>query len=164
MRKVVLIVAAAALLPGCQGREQSNATANAQVDNGADEQAIRASISRWTDLIKAKDAAGIAQFYADDGAVLPPNQPGATGREAIQKFWQSTVDIPEMTLTITNDRFDFSQSGDLAIDRGTYHFTGKPEGQAVDDKGKYVVVWKKVGSDWKVLADIFNSDAPPSGG
>jgi len=26
------------------------------------------------------------------------------------------------------------------------------------DQGKYVVVWKKLHGEWKVLADIFNSD------
>jgi hypothetical protein len=31
----------------------------------------------------------------------------------------------------------------------------------VRDRGKYVVVWRKVRGDWKVAADIFNSDGPP---
>ena len=32
------------------------------------------------------------------------------------------------------------------------------------DTGKYVVVWRKIGSEWKAAADIFNSDLPASGG
>jgi ketosteroid isomerase-like protein len=164
MRNLLLFAAAAALLPACQKTEQANAPTAAQTNTAADEKAIRGSIGRWLDLIKAKDAAGIAQFYAEEGAVLPPNQPLVTGRDAIRQFWQSTVDIPEMTLTFGTEGIDFSQSGELAIDRGTYRFTGKPQGRAIDEKGKYVVVWKKIGNDWKVLDDIFNSDAPPAGG
>ena len=48
-------------------------------------------------------------------------------------------------------------SGDLATDRGSYvlNIDGAPE-----DRGKYVVVWKKVGGEWKAFQDIFNSDLP----
>ena len=163
-RKLLLLAAAAALLPGCQKAGQSNAPAAAEVNVAADEQTIRSLNERWLQLIKAKDAAAIAQLYAEDGVVMPPNQPIGSGREAIQKFWQSTLDIPEMTLTFEPERIHVSQSGDVVIDRGTYRFTGKPGGQAIDETGKYVVVWKKVGSDWKVANDIFNSDKPAAGG
>ena len=33
-----------------------------------------------------------------------------------------------------------------------------------EDVGKYVVVWRKVGDEWKAAADIFNSDKPAAGG
>jgi len=28
------------------------------------------------------------------------------------------------------------------------------------DKGKYIVIWKKVDGEWKYYRDIFNSDLP----
>ena len=51
-------------------------------------------------------------------------------------------------------------SGDLAYDVGTYtlSFDG-PDGK-VTDTGKYVTVWTKVDGEWKVAADIGNSDLP----
>jgi ketosteroid isomerase-like protein len=39
-----------------------------------------------------------------------------------------------------------------------------PNGTAQTGNGKYVVVWRKIGSEWKVAADIFNSDLPACGG
>jgi hypothetical protein len=38
-----------------------------------------------------------------------------------------------------------------------------PKGKVLTDTGKYVVVWRKVGGEWKAAADIFNSDLPASG-
>jgi ketosteroid isomerase-like protein len=52
----------------------------------------------------------------------------------------------------------------MALDRGTYKLAIAPKGTAQTDTGKYVVVWRKIGSEWKAAADIFNSDRPPSGG
>jgi uncharacterized protein (TIGR02246 family) len=161
---VLMLAACAALLPACDKAERHDAREVAQTNTAADEQAIRGHITRWLQLIKDKDSAAIAQFYADDGVVMPPNQPLVTGRDAITKFWQSMVAIPESTLTFQPDRIDFSRAGDMAIDRGTYRFTGKPGGQAVDETGKYLVVWKMVGDDWKVAADMFSSDEPAAGG
>ncbi|HEU4704499.1 MAG TPA: DUF4440 domain-containing protein [Sphingomicrobium sp.] len=162
---VLMLAASAATLPACGQAERSEAPAAAtRADAAADEQAIRGHIARWLQLIEAGDSATIAQFYADDGVVMPPNQPLVSGRDGIAKFWQSMIDMPEGSLTFAPDRIEFSGAGDMALDRGTYRLTGKPGGQALDDSGKYVVVWKKVGADWKVAADIFNSDKPAAGG
>jgi uncharacterized protein (TIGR02246 family) len=161
---VLMLTACAALLPACDKAERHDTREAAQASTAADEQAIRGHIARWLQMIKDKDSAGIAQFYADDGVVMPPNQPLVTGREGIAKFWQSMTAIPEATLTFQPDRIDFSSAGDVAIDRGSYRFTAKPGGQAVDETGKYLVVWKKVGNEWKVAADMFSSDGPAAGG
>lgn len=163
-KNLLMLAAAALLLPACEKPERQEAIEATQAETAAAEQAIRGHIARWLQLIQAKDAATIAQFYADEGVVMPPNQPLATGREAIEQFWQSMIGIPEMTLTFQPERIEFSSAGDMALDRGTYRFTGKPGGQAVDETGKYLVIWKKVDADWKVAADMFSSDKPAAGG
>lgn len=154
-RNLWLIGAALVLLPGCNRTEQENAPAAAEVDTAADEQAIRANVARWLELVRSKDAAGIAQLYAEDGAAMAPNAPIAKGRAAIQQLWQSMLAGPG-ELTFEPEQILVSSSGDMALDRGTYRFG--------EDVGKYVVVWRKVDGEWKAAADIFNSDLPASGG
>jgi uncharacterized protein (TIGR02246 family) len=132
-----------------------------RVEDAADaDRAIRAGVVRWIELIKARDGDGIAEIYAADAVAMPPNQPIAIGRDAIRKFWRATVQIPDLSLTFEPQRIDVSVSGDLAVDRGTYRLRGKPNGQQLDDKGKYIEVWRKIGDEWKVAANIFNSDNP----
>ncbi len=120
-------------------------------DTVADEQAIRANIGRWLELVRAKDAAAIAGLYTEDGAVMPPNMPLAQGREAVQQTWQTMLQAPG-DLTFQTEQLLFSSSGDMALDRGSYRFGS--------DVGKYVVVWRKIDGSWKAAADIFNSDKP----
>ena len=168
-RSLLLLSAAALLLPACQPSEKSgnniaDSNVAAAVDTGADEQAIRAQVDRWLQLVKAKDAAAIAALYTEDGAVMPPNAPIGKGRAAIQQTWASIMQTPGFDLTFAPEQIIVSSSGDMALDRGTYKFTVAPNGTAKTDTGKYVVVWRKVGSEWKAAADIFNSDLPASGG
>jgi len=168
-KSLLLLSVAALLLPACQAGEKSESNTaemngTAALDTGADEQAIRGQVDHWLQLVKAKDAAGIAALYAEDGAVMPPNGPIGKGRAAIQQTWASMMKTPGFDLTFVPEQIMVSSSGDMALDRGTYKLAVAPKGTAQTDAGKYVVVWRKVGSEWKAAADIFNSDLPASGG
>jgi uncharacterized protein (TIGR02246 family) len=170
MTKTLLLLSVTALLlPACHpAKKPGNNTAEvntaAAVNIGADEQAIRGNVDRWLQLVKAKDAAGIAALYAEDGAVMPANAPIGKGRAAIQQAWASMMRTPGFDLTFKPEQIVISSSGDMALDRGTYTLTVAPAGTTQTDTGKYVVVWRKIGGDWKAVADIFNSNLPASGG
>ena len=170
MRKSLFLLSVTALLlPACQVSEKpaddaTELNSAEAVDTSADEQAIRGHVDRWLQLVTAKDAAGIAELYAEDGAVMPPNAPIGKGRAAIQQTWSSMMGTPGFGLTFAPEQILVSSSGDMALDRGTYGLTIAPDGATQTDTGKYVVVWRKIGGEWKVAADIFNSDLPASGG
>jgi len=168
-RSLLLLSVATLLLPACgagdkPGNNMAEANTAAAIDVGAEEQAIRGQVDHWLKLVKAKDAAGIAALYADDGAVMPPNAPIGKGRTAIQQTWAAMMQTPGFDLTFVPDQIIVSSSGDMALDRGTYKLAVAPTGTARTDTGKYVVVWRKIGSEWKAAADIFNSDLPVEGG
>jgi uncharacterized protein (TIGR02246 family) len=170
MTKTLLLLSVTALLlPACQAADRSGnniAEGNGAVavNAGAEEQAIRGQVDRWLQLVKARDAAGIASLYVEDGAVMPPNAPIGKGRAAIQQTWASMMQTPGFELTFVPEQIIVSSSGDMALDRGTYRLAVAPNGTAKTETGKYVVVWRKIGSEWKAAADIFNSDLPASGG
>jgi uncharacterized protein (TIGR02246 family) len=162
------LFAATLALAACQPTEKrasdtSPAETSARSDTAADEQAIRGNVDHWLQLVKAKDASSISQLYTDDGAVMPPNGPIGKGRAAIQQTWTSMLQTPGFDLAFAPEQIIVSQSGDMALDRGTYRLTVAPAGKPHHDTGKYVVVWRKVGGTWKAAADIFNSDLPPTG-
>ncbi len=165
--RLVLLTATALLSSSCDaGKEAANGTspeAAASVTSTTDEDAIRQQVARWLQLIESKDAAAIAQLYTEDGAVMPPNATIGKGRAAIQQTWASMMNTPGFELTFAPEQIVLSGSGDMALDRGTYRLSIAPSGKAQSDTGKYVVVWRKVGGEWKAAADIFNSDLPAGG-
>ena len=116
---------------------------------------VDAANKELMDSFKNKDAAGIAALYSESAVVLPPNAERMTGRENIQKMWQSWVDAGLTDLALTPVVVE--ESGDLAYEEGTYSLkVPGSDGQPMQDVGKYVVVWKKgPEGTWQLHRDIF---------
>jgi ketosteroid isomerase-like protein len=153
------------LLSGCQ-QPQTSGDANAAsetmsaADRAADEQAIKDLGSQMVTAAAAKDAAKLGTFYADGGRFMAPNAPIAEGPAAISAGWASMFELPGVAVTWSPTMVHIADGGDLAYDVGTYNMSfDDPKGK-VTDTGKYLTVWSKVGGQWKIVADMFNSDIP----
>jgi len=127
-------------------------------DPATAEQEIRDLDKKWVGAVVRGDLAMIVDFYAPDGAFLTPNAPPAVGPEAIGEAWKGIMSLPNVSLNFRPTRIDVAASGDLATDIGTYDLTFSSDSGRVRDEGKYVVVWKKIDGEWKVIADIINSN------
>lgn len=128
----------------------------------ADEAALREADANWSKVTGAKDVAGFASFFADDGMLLPPNQEAVSGMEAIQKWGQAMVETPGFAVSWQPTKAEAARSGDQGYTVGTYEMTvNDAKGKPVTDKGKYLTVWKKqADGSWKVAVDAFNPDTP----
>lgn len=125
----------------------------------ADEAAIRAQVKLWLEAVQAKDVEKSVSFYADDGALLPPGVPLASGKEAIRQTWAQLMNMPGFSLKFASTKIEVARSGDIAYEVGTFELAANDaKGKPQTTKGKYVVVWKKQAGSWKAAADIFNAD------
>ncbi len=127
-------------------------------DPQAVEQAIRDQAKKWVGAVVRGDVATIVGFYAADGVFLRPNAPPAEGPEAIGEAWKGMMGLPNLSLNFRPTRIDVAASGDLATAVGTYDLAFSSDGGRVRDEGRYVVVFKKMNGEWKVLANIYNSN------
>lgn len=105
------------------------------------------------------DAAAIGKLYTKTAKFLPPNAPLLKGQKAITAYWQSAFDAGVKGVALKSQEVE--KIGTTAIEVGTYTLSG--EGGGALDRGKYLVVWKKEGRDWKLHRDIFNSNGAPAG-
>ena len=129
-------------------------------DLAAEEAAIRALDVEWLATVASGDAAATANFYAEDGQIMPTGTPAAQGRAAIASVWQSFMDLPDFSIHFEPTRIVVAESADVAWEIGFYDLSFTGESGPVSDHGKYVVTWTKVDGRWLVGADIFNSDGP----
>jgi ketosteroid isomerase-like protein len=112
----------------------------------------------------AEDAARAALLYAEDAALMPANMPMIKGRTAIEGHFKKEFAATDMTLQLKPIESTIEGSQGFGI--GTSAFTLKRgasqtvTGVGTVETGKYVLVFKRVGTDWKIAYDIFNSDAP----
>lgn len=120
----------------------------------------RAGIVRTNEAFMAAvasgDAPGVAACYTEDGEILPPNGAAVQGRSGLEEAFTGMLSsgIGGITLTST----EVEGHGDTAYEVGTYELRDADDN--VLDVGKYIVVWKRAGDDWKLHRDIWNSDRP----
>jgi len=127
-------------------------------DSAAVEREIRALVAEWVAAVATKDAAWIADLYAPDGLFMAPNGPAIEGADAIAEAWRGLLSLPGMSMSFVPTRVVVSAKGDMAADIGTYALSFDGDGGRVEDNGKYVIVWRKIGGAWRVLSDIFNTN------
>ena len=121
----------------------------------ADEKAIRDLDQQWAQATQQKNADKAASFYAADACLFPPGSPVATGTKQIQETWKNFLGDPNIeSVNFGPNKIEVAKSGDMAYDTGWTEIKSKSGTQ----RGKYVVVWKKIGGKWKAVADIFNED------
>lgn len=130
------------------------------VDPAAIEKKIRIMDADWSHAATVGDLEKTVSYYADDGALLAPNAPLASGKSAVRAAWDGMLHTPGyVSLSFSPSSVNVAQAGDMAYEIGMYEFTVKDKkGTPTTEKGKFVVVWKKqADGDWKVEADIFNA-------
>lgn len=118
---------------------------------------IAARSDAWEVAFNDQDVDALVAMYSDDARVLAPNAPMGQGEEAVRSVFQGMIDAGlggELTTVET------MAAGDLGYHVGTYALT--VDGSEVD-RGKFVEIWRKVGGEWKIASDMFNSDLPPAG-
>jgi uncharacterized protein (TIGR02246 family) len=109
----------------------------------------------WTAAYNKGDAAAVAALYTEDAYVLPPGSAMVKGRAAIEAFWrQAAQQMTDAKLT-TVDVLPLGRSAAREIGTVTLKTKSQPPQEVV---AKYVVVWRKIGRDWKLATDIWNTD------
>ncbi len=114
---------------------------------------IEAANAKWIEFFNKGDFAGVGSLYTSDATAFPPGSAMVRGNAAIGAMWKG---IAEQVGDPKFSTLDVKQFGPSAA-REIGTFSLKTKGPNPKDvTGKYVVVWEKVGNDWKLAADIWN--------
>jgi ketosteroid isomerase-like protein len=113
---------------------------------------MRASVDTFAAYVVTHRDSMAAAMFADNGTLMPPNQPLLQGRAAIRAFIKGYPPMRHFTASAV----DINGRADLAYVRGTYQISFM---SGADDHGKYLEVLRRQNDGrWLVIADIFNSD------
>ena len=159
IRRLSLVLAIGALGAFTQARAAAPFAAQ---NTAAEEAKMRADLTRWFDDYNKGNVDAVAAQYADDGILMPPGAPPATGRAAIKAFLtKDTATTKAAGLMLKNDRINaIGISGDIAWMSGTF-IVVDAKGTTVDT-GKYLSVHRKTNGAWLYIRDIWNSNNPPA--
>lgn len=111
--------------------------------------------------VLAGDPATIAAMFQENAILMPPNQSLLQGRASIEQFYGKMCRGPVKVTAFTFTHLEARIVSDTAYDVGTYKQTlVVGPGRTLEDVGKYSVILKRTGDEWKIAYLIFNSDLP----
>jgi uncharacterized protein (TIGR02246 family) len=138
MVKIALVVALSAMLVAPAAAQKAN---------------IEAANAKWVQFFNKGDFDGVASLYTKDAVAFPPGAAMVKGQAGIGAMWKGMaeqVTDPKIT-TLEVKRLGPAAAREI----GTFSLKTKgPTPKEVT--GKYVVVWERVGKDWKLSSDIWN--------
>ncbi len=112
--------------------------------------------SRYVEAFNARDAQALTSLFTSDAQLLPPGQPVVKGREAILGFWRRAFGDAPVALALVPAAGE-SVPG-LAWEGGDWEARSET---GPSRTGKYLIVFRRVGRDWRIQREIWNQDPPP---
>jgi ketosteroid isomerase-like protein len=98
----------------------------------------------------ARDAAGLAALFAEDGFVLSGGAPPIRGRDAIREHYEGSGG--QLVLRA----LDYAVDGDTG-----YIIGGYSRARGADDVGKFTLTLRRVDTRWLIVSDMDSGNAPP---
>ena len=122
--------------------------------------AIDAANGQWARLTSSGHADSLAEFYAQNAIIMPPNMAATRGKAAIRGFFAQLNGI-KPTLTLHSD--SVWANGAAVVEQGRWGWKWPagvpvPPGTAPADSGKYIARWVNEGGKWLIGQDIWNSE------
>ena len=108
------------------------------------------------------NAAAIAKHFTEDALLMAPGKPAASGKAAVQTYYQSIFD--EYSTQLESHYEEVEVSGNLAYGRGFAKVTlvAKKGGAPLVSTAKYLNILKKQPDGlWKTTHDIWNGNELP---
>ena len=108
--------------------------------------------SKW----QKKDYVGISEEYTHDGIFMKPGVKPRVGRKEIAAEFKNSVQGIDRVVFF-QDELEFQEGLTSAFQRA--HMEGYVNGASEPVfHGSYTILWKKVGGEWLIHYDMFNSD------
>ncbi len=163
MRQLLVLVAVILLLTlGCTAAVE---TSGQDIDLEA-ERALLLETDRALAEVYSTSETPLDTIFAsftDDARVLAPDIPMAEGWEASRAVFAKLEALPGYSLKWSPAMADVGGAADLGYTIGTYHMKlPGSDGSIVEIDGKYLSIWKRQpDGNWKIAADMFNTNGPP---
>jgi len=129
------------------------------VNHPDDVRAIEEMSAARADAFNRGDAISIAAYFTEDGVLMAPGMPVATGRNAVEAYYQQIFSQYE---TVLESYYEEVQvSGDLAFGRGVAEVTLIPlngEGELLSTSKYINILQRQEDGTWLTSHDIWNEN------
>ena len=100
---------------------------------------IAATTSRFLAAVVSGDGASAAAVYGEDALLLPPTGGVISGRDAIERFWRSGIEIGLRSVEL--EALGHGGTGTVLYEHGRYQMLLAPgRGRSTVERGAYLAV------------------------
>ncbi len=147
------------LIIGCGKKDNASADINEDKIDTFDIAVLKKIIdeknNRFTRAHITGDTAFLNNIFTLDARVFAPNSEAVVGRSAIalvnlEYINYGIKEFREETTALYGDE-------EYLINEGNYFMS---YGDDTIDEGKFINIWKKVGGDWRLYSNIWNTNIP----
>jgi len=117
---------------------------------------IEAANKMTMDAFAKGDSVAIANMNADDAKLMFTGMPAVVGKAGIQSVFGGIIKSGVTKIELTTNEVWGTE--DLLAEEGGVKIYVKDQ---VVGQEKFIVLWKKLGGQWKIVRDISNSDLAP---
>lgn len=110
----------------------------------------------WCRRVQSGDVDWVVDHFAENGLQFPPGSGVVSGKENLREAWKALAQTEGFELSWAPTEAHVSASNDMAYVHGAAKIK-TPDGAV--QAAKYVIVWVKEGGEWKIAADIFNTNS-----
>ncbi|HEX2602594.1 MAG TPA: nuclear transport factor 2 family protein [Gemmatimonadaceae bacterium] len=126
--------------------------AQSNFDENAARRQIIAADSAFVRAIASKNVDSLMIYY--DPSVVSLGKTVVSGTDNVRRTYTEVVKNPPTNVNFQSGGVNFSDDHSMAWDYGTVSQTATVNGKPVRTSGTYLNVWKNVGGQWKIVAEI----------
>jgi len=116
---------------------------------------ILKNINLFSQYFVNEETEKLVNCYTEDGKIFPGGTKIMAGKNDLMDYWKLSGDAKVTFHKITPEEITIVKK--VAYDYGYYEGTTRtPDGNESSWEGKYVIIWHKVGKEWKIYLDIWN--------
>ncbi len=116
---------------------------------------IKSNIASFSKALMTGDTVAVNEAYTSDGKILPNGNLILEGKP-LREYWNRGIRKGQTYYFHKVTPEEIKILGDHAYDYGYYEGESGYGEKRSKWKGKYVIIWRKEGADWKIYLDIWN--------
>ena len=119
------------------------------IDVAEEAQAIRTISMQWLRAAQERDGAAVDAVFAPDAVSIFDGEVHEGIEELRAEREAQWAENPSASVSWSTTTVEVAASGDLAYERGSWTFDPDGEGDAAEEQGEYVTVYRKTDGQWR---------------
>lgn len=152
---VSTLISMAILLSAASCQETPPATDFAKL-----EAEVRDMFPLTVQLFEQKDVEGLVNRFTPEGTLKITGNPIVAGHEALRVNYTGVTQLEDFRISFDVVKIEISQAGDMAYALVNTDVSFITPGGSFADRGKSLIVFKRVNDQWKIAAENISSEAP----